>query len=178
MYADSYSNSNKQPVYSRGNPRGRQDTLPHHLWRRHECGTPSLLLFGSSHNFVISDSLSHSIRVFSPEGNLLHTIESEGHQQGMFYKPRGVAVVPNGRLVCVFRNENYGLRIFLFCLLYIFLINQIAYRIASNMGRGKEDNFTPNREIIIYICTDLSISETCGVENHAKLRHLVKKTGL
>ena len=99
MYADSYSNSNKQPVYSRGNPRGRQDTLPHHLWRRHECGTPSLLLFGSSHNFVISDSLTHSIRVFSPEGNLLHTIESEGHQQGMFYKPRGVAVDPNGRLV-------------------------------------------------------------------------------
>ena len=59
-------------------------------------------------NCVISDTLSHSIRVFSPDGNLLHTIEREGHQQGMFYKPRGVAITPNGRLVYVFRDENNG----------------------------------------------------------------------
>ena len=52
-------------------------------------------------NFVLSDYESHSIRVFSPEGNLLHTIRREGHQQGMFYRPVGVAVTPNGRLVCV-----------------------------------------------------------------------------
>ena len=50
-------------------------------------------------NFVISDPLSHSIRVFSPEGNLLHTIGREGHQHGMFYQPKGVAITPNGRLV-------------------------------------------------------------------------------
>ena len=63
-------------------------------------------------NFVISDHLSHSIRIFSPEGNLLHTIGREGYQQGMLYKPAGVAVTPNGRLVCVSQNENYGLQIF------------------------------------------------------------------
>ena len=63
-------------------------------------------------NFVLRDSKSHSIRVFSPEGNLIHTIGREGHQQGMFYKPRGVAVTPNGRLVCVSYNRNYGLQIF------------------------------------------------------------------
>ena len=63
-------------------------------------------------NFVISDDESHSIRVFSPEGNLLHTIGREGHQPGMFYHPGGVAVTPNGRLVCVSDNENYGLQIF------------------------------------------------------------------
>ena len=63
-------------------------------------------------NFVLSDNKSHSIRVFSPKGNLLHTIGREGHGQGMFYRPRGVAVTPNGRLVCVSRNENYGLQIF------------------------------------------------------------------
>ena len=63
-------------------------------------------------NFVLSDYKSHSIRVFSPEGNLLHTIGREGYQQGMFYIPRGVAVTPNGRLVCVSANKNYGLRIF------------------------------------------------------------------
>ena len=63
-------------------------------------------------NFVLSDWESHSIRVFSPEGNLLHTIGREGHQPGMFYLPRGVAITTNGKLVCVSRNENYGLQIF------------------------------------------------------------------
>ena len=63
-------------------------------------------------NFVLSDIRSHSIRVFSPEGNLLHTIGREGHEQGMFYHPGGVVVTPNGKLVCVSQNENYGLQIF------------------------------------------------------------------
>ena len=63
-------------------------------------------------NFVLSDERSHSIRVFSPEGNLLHTIRRYGHQQGMFSEPRGVAVTPNGRLVCVSDNEDYSLQIF------------------------------------------------------------------
>ena len=63
-------------------------------------------------NFVLCDWESHSIRVFSPEGNLLHTIGREGHQPGMFYYPRGVAITPNRRLVCVSQNRNYGLQIF------------------------------------------------------------------
>ena len=63
-------------------------------------------------NFVISDNDPHSIRVFFPEGNLLHTIGREGHQPGMLYRPSGVAVTPNRRLVCVSENMNYGLQIF------------------------------------------------------------------
>ena len=73
---------------------------------------PFFFCFDPLNNFVLSDCDSHSIRVFSPEGNLLHTIGREGHKQGMFYEPEGVAVTPNGRLVCVSRNENYGLQIF------------------------------------------------------------------
>ena len=57
-------------------------------------------------NFVLNDYESHSIRVFSQQGNLLHTIGREGHQPGMFYQPFGVAVTPNGRLVCVSNNSN------------------------------------------------------------------------
>ena len=63
-------------------------------------------------NFVLIDLESHSIRVFSPEDNLLHTMGREGHQQGMFDKPTGVAITSNGRLVCVSENRNYGLQIF------------------------------------------------------------------
>ena len=39
-------------------------------------------------NFVLSDSKSHTIRVFSPEGNLLHTMGREGHQPVMFKFPQ------------------------------------------------------------------------------------------
>ena len=73
---------------------------------------PHFFCLDPLNNFVLSDIKSHSIRVFSPEGNLLHTIGREGHQPGMFYRPDGVAITPNGRLVCVSRNKNYGLQIF------------------------------------------------------------------
>ena len=68
--------------------------------------------FDPLNNILISDFYMHSIRVFSPEANLLHTIGREGHQQGMLYQPAGVAITPNGRLVCVSENENYSLQIF------------------------------------------------------------------
>ena len=48
-------------------------------------------------NFFISDYWSYSIRVFSPEGNLLLTIGKEGHQPGMLFYPDGAAVTPNRR---------------------------------------------------------------------------------
>ena len=73
---------------------------------------PTYFCFDPLNNFVLSDYQSQSIRVFSPEGNLLHTIGREEHQQGMLYMPHGVAVTPNGRLVCVSANKNYGLQIF------------------------------------------------------------------
>ena len=72
---------------------------------------PPFFCLDSLNNFVFSDWESHSIRVFSPEGNLLHTIGGEGDEQGMLYGPTGVAVTPNGRLVCMSLND-YGLQIF------------------------------------------------------------------
>ena len=72
---------------------------------------PNFFCLDPLNNFVLSDYKSHSIRVFSPEGNLLHTIGREEHQQGMLFRPLGVAVTQNGRLVCVSRNENCGLQI-------------------------------------------------------------------
>ena len=86
------------------------------------CGDPWFFCLDPLNNFVISDDESHSIRVFSPQGNLLHTIGREGHQAGMFYHTSGVAVTPNRRLVCVSDNEDYGLQIFssLFVCLFVY----------------------------------------------------------
>ena len=84
----------------------------HSLITRGEMSYPQFFCLDPLNNFVISSNRSHSIRVFSPEGNLLHTIGREGHQPGMFYHPHGIAVTPNRRLVCVSENRNYGLQIF------------------------------------------------------------------
>ena len=73
---------------------------------------PDFFCLDPLNNFVISDYESDSIRVFSPEGNLLHTMGRKAHQLGMFYKTKGVTVTPNGRIVCVSFNEKYGLQIF------------------------------------------------------------------
>ena len=70
---------------------------------------PYFFCLDSLNNFVLSDLRSHSIRVFSPKGNLLHTIGREGHRPGKFSNPQEVAITPNGRLVCVSQNTNYGL---------------------------------------------------------------------
>ena len=82
---------------------------------------PRFFCLDPLNNFVLSDKHSHSICVFSPEGNLLHTIGREGHQPGMFYRPYGVAITPNGRLVCVSDNENFGLQIFTSLFVYCFV---------------------------------------------------------
>ncbi|KAI6658426.1 hypothetical protein LOD99_15227 [Oopsacas minuta] len=73
---------------------------------------PYFFCLDSLNNFVISDEDTHTIRVFSPEGNLLHKIGTKRHQQGMLYNPKGIAITPNGRLVSLSNNKNYGLEIF------------------------------------------------------------------
>ena len=82
----------------------------HSLITRGEMPYPQFFCLDPLDNFVFSDDRSYSIRVFSPEGNLLHMIGREGHQPGMSYQSRGVAITPNGRLVYV--DSKDCLRIF------------------------------------------------------------------
>ena len=62
-------------------------------------------------NIVISDYYAHNIKVFSPAGDLLHTIGQEGREAGMFYYPTGIAI-NNNKLICLSNNRNFGLQIF------------------------------------------------------------------
>ena len=73
---------------------------------------PFFFCLDRNNNFVISDMGASCIRVFSPAGDLLHTIGRQGNQQRMFYKPQGIAITPNGKLLCVSENKNYGLQIY------------------------------------------------------------------
>ena len=66
----------------------------------------------SLNNFVICDPEPYLVCVFSQEGNILHKIERKVHQPGILCDLQGIAITPNGRLVCVTENEEYGLQIF------------------------------------------------------------------
>ncbi|KAI6649088.1 hypothetical protein LOD99_6809 [Oopsacas minuta] len=62
-------------------------------------------------NIVISDWSAHQIKVFSPEGDLLHKIGQGGHRPRMLYLPCGITI-HNSKLICISSNENFGLQIF------------------------------------------------------------------
>ena len=63
-------------------------------------------------NIIISDLSTDDIKVFSPEGELLHTIGQEGHEAGKFSYPTGIAILKSNKLVCVSSNTSFSLQIF------------------------------------------------------------------
>ena len=62
-------------------------------------------------NFVISDFNGDNAKVFSPEGDLLHTIGGHRRKTRLFYSPTGITI-NNNKLVCVSENKRFGLQIF------------------------------------------------------------------
>ena len=72
---------------------------------------PYFFCLDGQNNIVISNYLGHNIKVFSPAGDLLHTIGQEEHEAGMFSYPTGIAV-NNNKLICLSNNNNFGLQIY------------------------------------------------------------------
>ena len=68
--------------------------------------------FDSELNFVVSDMEENNIKIFSKEGELLHTIGDKGILVKTFYQPQGVAMLPNGKLICISHNYKSVLQIF------------------------------------------------------------------
>ena len=73
---------------------------------------PRFFCLDSAENIIISDCLSNRIKIFTKEGNLITTIGEEGHQAGMLYLPRGIALTKELSLVVVSENDNFGIQIF------------------------------------------------------------------
>ena len=63
-------------------------------------------------NLVISDRSADNIKIFSPAGDLLHTIGQEGDEAGKFNEPYGIAILNRTKLVCISENPNFGLQLF------------------------------------------------------------------
>ena len=73
---------------------------------------PLFFCLDSAENIIISDFKSHIIQIFTKEGNLITTIGDYGHQAGMLFYPRGIALTKELSLVVLSDNENFGLQIF------------------------------------------------------------------
>ena len=63
-------------------------------------------------NIMISDRRAHCIKIFSLEGELLHTLSEFGHEVGMLYYPNGIAMLRHTQIVCVSESINFSLQIF------------------------------------------------------------------
>ena len=79
---------------------------------RMQVKRPYFFCLDAGYNIVISDSSADAIKVFSLEGDLLHTVGEQGHQPGMLSSPSGIAILNQTKLVCASENCNYGLQIF------------------------------------------------------------------
>ena len=63
-------------------------------------------------NIIISDRDTHQIKIFSREGNRIQTIGEEGKQPRIFYRPNGLALTKDLRLVVVSWSGDFRLQIF------------------------------------------------------------------
>ena len=67
--------------------------------------------FDRQRNILISDYSDNSIKVFSQEGALLHTL-GDTQAEGKRIQPRGIAVTNNNKVICASIFTHFGLHIF------------------------------------------------------------------
>ena len=77
-----------------------------------QVSSPWFFCLDAERNIIISDCGTHQIKIFSKEGNHIRTIGEEGHQPGMFYYPRGLALTKDLSLVVVSCSDNFRIQIF------------------------------------------------------------------
>ena len=77
-----------------------------------QVSDPYFFCLDAERNMIISDNVTHQIKIFSKEGNHIRTIGEEGEQPGMFYFPTGLALTKDLSLVVVSHSDNFGIQIF------------------------------------------------------------------
>ena len=73
---------------------------------------PPFFCLDTAGNIFITDFYRHSIKILSPSGQLMHTMEKEGHGRGELYQPYGICVTQSGTIFVVSDNRNFGLQSF------------------------------------------------------------------
>ena len=73
---------------------------------------PLFFCLDAEQNLLISNFGVNNVKIFSKDGILLHTIGQAGHERGMFYQPKGIALTKSLNFVILSNNKNFGLQIF------------------------------------------------------------------
>ena len=71
--------------------------------------SPYYFALDCSLNIILSNYLSSSIEVYSPDGDLIHTIATKGNDPGYVSSPNGIAITQKGNIVSVCVAKNTGL---------------------------------------------------------------------
>ena len=79
---------------------GGHVTHPHHF-----C-------LDAKQNILITDWTAHYVLIFTSKGELIHKFGREGTGIGELYKPRGIAVDSENRIIVASHNPNYVLQLF------------------------------------------------------------------
>ena len=63
-------------------------------------------------NILVTDCCRHCIKIFSPSGQLIHTIGKRGHGRGELSRPYGISVTQSGTVFVVSDNSSFSLQSF------------------------------------------------------------------
>ena len=106
-------------VLSNRNPCVSLYSYSHQLIREMiHCGetcqlkSPCRFILDTSFNILIADYESHCVCVYSYRGAFLHKFGEEGDEKGCFFKPRGITICPQGRIIVTSINPNHPIQIF------------------------------------------------------------------
>ena len=73
---------------------------------------PECLCMDLAGNLIISDWGTHSIKIISKSGNLIHRIGKYGYGIGEFVYPHGISVSKSGVIFVVSENANFSIQCF------------------------------------------------------------------
>ena len=74
--------------------------------------SPEFFCLDIAGNILVTDRNRHCIKIFSPSGQLIHTIGKGGHRRGELYHPCGISVTQSGTIFVVSHNSNFCLQSF------------------------------------------------------------------
>ena len=76
------------------------------------ASSPLFFCLDTAGNILVTEYNRHCIKIFSPSGQLIHTIGKERHGRGELYYPRGICVTQSGTIFVISRNDSFSLQSF------------------------------------------------------------------
>ncbi|KAI6656808.1 hypothetical protein LOD99_16111 [Oopsacas minuta] len=72
---------------------------------------PQCFTFDLEDNILITDANTHTIRIYTPKGELYIALGRKGDNRGEFFSPTGIALDTNGNIVSISQRDRANLQI-------------------------------------------------------------------